>query len=79
MQAYWTLMRRELAGFFCSMTGYVVIAAVTFLVGLIFSASLNQFGSDPFPMPVTVTRESMTVSRQNSAPAVRNCTTSTLP
>jgi len=53
MQAYWTLMRRELAGFFCSMTGYVVIAAVTFLVGLIFSASLNQFGSDPFPMPVT--------------------------
>lgn len=53
MSAYRTLMRRELSGFFCSMTGYVVIAAVTFLVGLIFVAVLNQLGNDSFPKPVT--------------------------
>jgi ABC-2 type transport system permease protein len=53
MSAYRTLIRRELSGFFSSMTGYVVIAAVTFLVGLIFVAVLNQIGSDPFPKPVT--------------------------
>jgi len=32
MQAYWTLTRRELAGYFVSLTGYVVIAAATFLL-----------------------------------------------
>jgi ABC-2 type transport system permease protein len=53
MHAYWTLMRRELAGFFCSMTGYIVIAAVTFLVGLIFVAVLNQLGNEALPKPVT--------------------------
>ena len=53
MLVFRTLVRRELAGFFCSLTGYVVITAVTFLVGLIFVAVLNQLGNDPFPKPVT--------------------------
>ena len=36
MQAYWTLTRRELAGFFLSLTGYVIIAAAAFLTGCSF-------------------------------------------
>ena len=31
MQAYWTLTRRELGAYFMSLTGYIIIAAVTFL------------------------------------------------
>lgn len=36
MQAYLTLTRRELAGFFVSITGYVIIAGAVFLMGLSF-------------------------------------------
>ena len=32
MQAYWTLTRRELAGFFLSLGGYIIIAAALFLM-----------------------------------------------
>lgn len=53
MQAFLTLTRRELATFFVSMTGYVIIAAATFLVGLSFVVLLNKLGTDPSPMPVT--------------------------
>jgi ABC-2 type transport system permease protein len=53
MQAYLTLMRRELAGFFFSLTGYVIIAAAAFLVGLSFVVLLVNLGGDPTPMPVT--------------------------
>ena len=34
MRVYFTLMRRELSAYFASMTGYVVIAATAFLVGM---------------------------------------------
>ncbi|HEY3763243.1 MAG TPA: ABC transporter permease subunit [Verrucomicrobiae bacterium] len=53
MKIFWALLRRELSGFFLSLTGYVVIAAVTFLTGLIFKVLIESLGSDPFPMPVT--------------------------
>lgn len=39
--------------FFVSVTGYVIIAAATFLVGLSFVVLLRNLGSDPSPMPVT--------------------------
>ena len=53
MQAYLTLTRRELAGFFFSLTGYVIIAAAAFLTGLSFVVLLINLGPDPTPMPVT--------------------------
>ena len=53
MRIFWTLARRELAAFFCSITGYVIISAVTFLVGLSFVMLIRNLGSDPFSMPVT--------------------------
>ena len=36
MRAYLTLTRRELASFFLSITGYVIIAGLAFLVGFVF-------------------------------------------
>lgn len=53
MQAYWTLTRRELASFFCSITGYVIIAAAAFLIGLSFVQLVVALGTDPTPMPIT--------------------------
>jgi ABC-2 type transport system permease protein len=53
MQVFWTLLRRELAAFFLSVTGYIVIAAVTFLVGATFAMLIRNLGTDPFSMPVT--------------------------
>jgi len=34
MAAYWTMVRRELSSHFLSWTGYVIVAAVVFLIGL---------------------------------------------
>lgn len=53
MTALFTLTRRELATFFVSFTGYVIIAAATFLVGLSFIVLLSKLGTDASPMPVT--------------------------
>ncbi|MGO8836069.1 MAG: ABC transporter permease [Limisphaerales bacterium] len=53
MRIFLTLTRRELAAFFCSITGYVIIAAVTLLIGLSFVMLMRNLGSDPFSMPVT--------------------------
>jgi len=53
MQAFITLMRRELMAFFASITGYVIIAAATFLIGLSFVVLIANLGGDPSPMPVT--------------------------
>lgn len=53
MKIFWTLARRELAAFFFSITGYVVIAAVTLLIGSSFVMLIRNLGSDPFSMPVT--------------------------
>ena len=53
MQAYWTLARRELSGFFCSISGYVIISAAAFLLGLSFVVLMINLGNDPQPVPVT--------------------------
>jgi ABC-2 type transport system permease protein len=50
---FWALLRRELAAFFFSLTGYVIIAGVTFLVGESFAQLIDGLGTDPWPMPVT--------------------------
>lgn len=53
MRIYWTLTRRELASFFLSITGYVIISGMALLVGLDFVMLLNNVGSDPVSMPIT--------------------------
>jgi len=53
MQVLLTLIRRELATFFISFTGYVIMAAATFLIGLSFVVLVRNLGSEPSPMPVT--------------------------
>jgi len=53
MQAYWTLTRRELAAYFFSITGYIIIAAAAFLIGFSFVALLVKLGPDPTLAPVT--------------------------
>ena len=53
MQAYITLTRRELASFFVSMTGYVIIAAALFLMGLSFVILMVKLQSEPTSMPMT--------------------------
>ncbi len=53
MQAYLTLTRRELASFFVSLTGYVIIAAAVFLMGLSFVDMLLLLQGKSTPVPVT--------------------------
>jgi ABC-2 type transport system permease protein len=53
MRIFWTLFRRELSSFFVSLTGYVIIAAVTLLTGASFLMLIRNLGSDPFLLPVT--------------------------
>ncbi|MDB6124728.1 MAG: type transporter [Pedosphaera sp.] len=53
MRAYLTLIRRELAGFFVSLTGYIIIAAAVFLMGLSFVMLLTKLQGDPTPLPIT--------------------------
>lgn len=53
MQVFFTLTRRELATYFVSLTGYVIIAAATFLVGESFVVLLRNLGGTPTSMPVT--------------------------
>jgi ABC-2 type transport system permease protein len=53
MNIFLTLMRRELAAFFLSITGYVIIAAVTLLSGLGFVVLVTALGGRPFTATVT--------------------------
>jgi len=53
MTAWWTLVRRELGGYFNSMLGYVIIGAALFLMGLSFVVLLVQLRAEPMPMPLT--------------------------
>ena len=53
MKIFCTLARRELAAFFCSLTGYIIVAAVTLLTGMSFVLLMRNLGNDPFSMPVT--------------------------
>ena len=53
MNIYLTLARRELAALFLSVTVYVIISAVTLLIGLGFVVLLTNLGTDPHSAPVT--------------------------
>ena len=53
MGAYLTLTRRELAAYFLSITGYVIIAAALFLLGFSFVVLLVNLQQEPTPMPLT--------------------------
>jgi ABC-2 type transport system permease protein len=53
MQIFFALLRRELAAFFLSITGYVIIASVTLLNSLSFVVLMTNLGGDPSPLPVT--------------------------
>jgi ABC-2 type transport system permease protein len=53
MRAYLTLTRRELASFFLSITGYVIIAGLAFAVGLVFYLLLIDQGTQTVSIPIT--------------------------
>lgn len=53
MRAYWTLTRRELGGYFMSLTGYIIIAAALFLMGYSFVVLLEEYQQEATPMPIT--------------------------
>jgi len=53
VKIFLALLRRELAAFFFSVTGYVIIAAAAFLIGLSFVVLMLLLGSNTSPMPVT--------------------------
>lgn len=53
MHAYWTLTRRELAAYFVSLTGYLIIAAAALLLGLSLVVLVIKLQAQPTPMPVT--------------------------
>ena len=53
MKIFWALLRRELAAFFFSLTGYVIIASVTLLTSLGFVVLIVGAGNNPFTAPVT--------------------------
>ena len=53
MSIFWTLLRRELASFFVTWTGYIIIAAVTLLTGLSFTVLITILGAKPTTMPIT--------------------------
>ncbi|HTR43492.1 MAG TPA: ABC transporter permease [Pseudomonadales bacterium] len=55
MNVFLTLLRRDLAGFFLSLTGYVIIAAVTLIIGLDFATLMSSLVNDPEPSPMPVT------------------------
>ena len=53
MRVYWTLMRRELGAYFASLTGYIVIAAATFLMGQGLLNLILIVQQEPTPAPIT--------------------------
>src|SRR5437588_6024633 len=53
MQAFVTLFRRELASYFLSIIGYVIMAAVMFLTGYSFVVMLIKLQQVPTPMSIT--------------------------
>src|SRR4051794_1280963 len=53
MQAYVTLVRREMGSYFLSLTGYIIMAATTLLIGVSFKAVLDPLQRVPTLMPVT--------------------------
>ena len=56
MRIFWVLLRRELASYFFSFTGYVIIAAITFLTGASFSQLISALNNSPDPWTIPVTQ-----------------------
>ncbi len=54
MRAYGTLVRRELGAFFVSWTGYIILAAVMFLLGVSFIHLLRSLNGESTPLPLTL-------------------------
>lgn len=53
MRGYLTLVRRELASYFLSLTGYVVMAAVLLLTGASFVVMIEALNNDSINIPLT--------------------------
>ena len=53
MQAYWTLVRREIGSHFLSWSGYIVVAGTMFLIGLSFVILIVSLGDEPAHRPLT--------------------------
>jgi gliding motility-associated transport system permease protein len=53
MRGYLTLTRRELGGYFLTLTGYIIIAAATFLMSFSFVVLMAELQHEPSPMPLT--------------------------
>ena len=53
MRPYLTLVRRELSGYYISLTGYLTMAAIQFLVGIGFLILLEALDNKPFDVPIT--------------------------
>lgn len=53
MSAFITLLRRELAAYFVSVTGYIIIAAAAFLMGWSFDVLLRSLQAEPTQLPLT--------------------------
>ena len=53
MGTWLTLTRRELAGYFLSLAGYVIIAAAVFMMGFSFVVLMMKLQQEPTPMPIT--------------------------
>ena len=53
MNVFRALVRRELSAFFQGPTGFIIIAAVIFLIGLGFLVVLSGLNGEATPMPVT--------------------------
>lgn len=53
MQGFWTLTRRELGGYFLSLTGYIIIAAAVLMMGFSFVVLLMNLQLEPTPVPIT--------------------------
>ena len=53
MQAFCTLVRRELGAHFFSWTGYVVISAVLFLIGFSFHSLIRDLNAEATDRPLT--------------------------
>jgi ABC-2 type transport system permease protein len=52
MQSFLTLARRELAAYFLSFSGYIIIAAATFLAGQSLLVLITKLGPDASPLPL---------------------------
>lgn len=53
MQAYLAVVHRELVSYFASLTGYIIIGAVLFLLGLSFADLLEKLNLEPTDIPLT--------------------------